>query len=68
MKTETIGLYLTKTGKEAMRITKRTFNSGSVVYSYIGTIGAGCPDLQTIKNNVNWMLANKRGIQTVIAI
>ena len=42
MQTETIGLYLTKTGQEAFRVLKTTLDSGKVLYRYNGKHGGGC--------------------------
>jgi hypothetical protein len=68
MKTELIAKYLTKSGQIGFEVFRTTFASGKVGYRYSGKFGAGCGDLQQIKNAIAVTLASKRGIQTIIAI
>jgi hypothetical protein len=68
MSTETIGLYLTKTGIEAFRVLKTTWSDGKVTYRYNGKHGAGCGALDDIKKTISVTLTTRRGIQTVMAI
>lgn len=68
MQTETIGLYLTKTGQEAFRVLKTTLDSGKVLYRYNGKHGDGCGDLADIKRQINVTLATRRHIKAVIAL
>jgi hypothetical protein len=68
MGTETIGLYLTKSGKEGARVTRTVHANGRVSHSWIGEWGAGSGSLEGIKKSVLFTLTQKRGYKSVIAL
>lgn len=63
----TIGLYLTKSGKEAINLKVNTSPSGTVSYSWIGEYGAGSGgSLADYLAMIERFKKTKRGMQTVI--
>ena len=65
---KTIGLYLTKSGIEAMRIKERIIG-GRKLYSWSGKLGAGSGGtLSDYQRMVTAELSRRKGIQTVIDI
>lgn len=64
--TKTIGLWITKSGKEAMRLTESTF-SGRSIYGWIGTKGAGSgQSLDAYLKEADEMVKRSRGIKVVL--
>lgn len=67
MSQKTIGLYLTKSGKEAIRLKEYPLRNGGMGYSWIGEYGAGSGEALSVYLE---MIANfkktKRGMQTAI--
>jgi len=66
--TETIGLYLTRSGKEGARVTRTLHANGRVSHSWIGEWGAGSGSLEGIKKSVLFTHTQKRGYKSVIAL
>lgn len=64
--TETLGLYHTDSGKEAVKVRKHTTSDGTVSYSYTGSYGAGSGGtLEDMKKTVKDLLANRKGVKTI---
>jgi hypothetical protein len=62
MTSETIAIYSTRSGKEAMRIDKTICNRG-VFYSYIGKYGAGSvSDYKDVQKTVATMKCYHKGV------
>ena len=67
MTTKTIGLYLTKSGKEAIRLKEYPLRDGRKGYSWIGAYGAGSGEpLAAYLDIIDQFKKTKRGMQTVI--
>lgn len=66
MTSETIALYLTKSGKEGARVKCHTSTKGSVSFSWIGAWGAGSgPTYDGIRASVESALTQARGWRAV---
>jgi len=69
MNSETIALYLTRSGKEGARVKRYTATSGRISFSWIGAWGAGSgANYADIRKSVETALAHKRGWQVVTAL
>lgn len=67
MTTKTIGLYLTRSGKEAIRLKESPLRDGRKGYSWIGEYGAGSGEpLAAYLAMIEQFKKTKRGMQTVI--
>ncbi|MFP3637581.1 hypothetical protein [Paraburkholderia sp. SIMBA_054] len=67
-RTETIGLYLTKSGKEGARVQRTVHANGRVSHSWTGEWGAGSGSLEGIRSSLESTLKHKRGYQTIIKV
>lgn len=67
MTQKTIGLYLTKSGKEAVRLNEYPLRDGVMGYSWIGEYGAGSGEaLGVYLAMIARFQKTKRGMQTAI--
>ncbi len=63
MKTKTIGLYLTRTGKEGIRLNEYTASNGKVSYGWTGEYGAGSgKSLEEYIEEFDGILRRKKGV------
>lgn len=68
MTTQTIGLYLTRPGQEAIRLKAHSSALG-VHYSWIGTYGAGSgQQLSAYIEEIKRFQQTKRGMQTIVDV
>lgn len=69
MSQKTIGLYLTKSGKEAVRLKEYPLRDGTMGYSWIGEYGAGSGQaLSVYLAMIARFQKTKRGMQTAIDV
>lgn len=66
MMTKTLMLYITSTGREAIRITETKLEQGCMQYRVSGIFGDKIGELSSIKRQVEYILAIKRGLKRVI--
>ena len=67
MTTETVGLYLTKAGYEAIRLIAIPNRHGKFTYSWAGKYGAGSGEgLSDYLKMIDAFKNSKRGMQTVM--